>query len=463
MPITLKELPGPKGIPVFGNLFKLDLNSLHKQIEQWSDEYGDVFHLNLGVSNFLCITRPSLIQKVYAARPNEFVRMKKMDSVIQQAGVHGVFNAEREDWKLHRSIITKGLDVKHQRDFYPGMLPVIERLHKKWEKNAESGLPFDIQRDLLRFTVDITTSLAFGFPMNTLEQEGSAIQDQMEKVFPMIFKRINMAIPWYKIIRFKSDKEFDSAVLQMNDLIEEFIVQARKRIEDNPELRVNPSNVIESILVAAEDEETFTDKDVRGNLATILLAGEDTTAHTLSWMIYLLTTRPEIQDEIRKESDGVLGADNWTKKYEDNKEFKYIEGVAMESMRFKPVAPILLFESTADIELEGILFKKGQPVLCQNRSAALKDENFTEALSLKPERWLKGQGCPVHNMDAFSPFGGGPRYCPGRNLAILEIQMVISMLFKNFNIEMMTPHKEIDEIMAFTLMSSPFEVKLTKR
>lgn len=110
MPTTLQELPGPKGIPVFANLFNLYLNSLHSQVEQWADEHGDVFHLNLAVSNFLCVTRPSLIQKIYAARPHEFVRMKKMDSVIQQAGVHGVFNAEGEDWKLHRSIITKGLD-----------------------------------------------------------------------------------------------------------------------------------------------------------------------------------------------------------------------------------------------------------------------------------------------------------------------------------------------------------------
>ncbi|NRA12048.1 MAG: cytochrome P450, partial [Crocinitomicaceae bacterium] len=237
MATTLKELPGPKGIPVFGNLFKLELKSLHRQIEQWSKEHGDVFYLNLGVSNMLCVTRPSLIQKIYTARPNEFTRMKKMDSVIQQAGVHGVFNAEGEDWKLHRSIITKVLDVKPQRDFYPGMLPVIERLHKKWEKDAETGIPFDIQRDLLRFTVDITTSLAFGFPMNTLEQEGSAIQGQLEKIFPMIFKRINMPIPWYKLVRSKSDKEFDAAVIEMTELIEVFIEKARKRIEDHPELK----------------------------------------------------------------------------------------------------------------------------------------------------------------------------------------------------------------------------------
>lgn len=463
MPITLKELPGPKGVPLFGNLFKLDLPNLHNQIEDWADEHGDVFLLNLGISNQLVVTRPSLIQKILSARPNEFIRQQKMDMVIRQAGVNGVFNAEGDDWKLHRDMVAKGLDVKHQKDFYPLMLPIIERLYNKWEQEAEKGEPYDIQRDLFRFTVDITSSLAFGFPMNTLEQEGSAIQDHMEKVFPMIFKRINQPIPWYKIIKNKADKEFDLAVVEMNTLIDEFIDSARKRISADPKLKEKPNNVIEAILNAADEEDSFTDEHVRGNLATLLLAGEDTTAHTLIWMLYLLTKNPELQEGIRNEVDEVLGENNWTKNYDNNNKLKYIEGMAMESMRFKPVAPVLLFEATADIELEGILFKKGQRILTQNRPAALSDENFTDALSIKPERWLKSGKCPVHNTDAFTPFGGGPRYCPGRNLAILEIRMVISMLFKNFDIEMVTPHDGINEIMAFTMMSSPFKVKLSKR
>lgn len=463
MPITLKELPGPKGLPLLGNLFNLDLPNLHNQVEEWSKEFGDVYYLNLGITSQLVVTRPSLIQKILVARPTEFIRMQKMTSVIRQAGVHGVFNAEGEDWKVHRDIVAKGLDVKHQKAFYPSMLPIIEKLYNKWEKEAEKGEPFDIQRDLFRFTVDITSSLAFGFPMNTLEQEGSAIQDHMEKVFPMIFKRINEPIPWYKIIKSKSDKEFDVAVVEMNVLIDEFIESARKRIKEDPSLRENPNNLIESILIAAEEDENFTDEYVRGNLATLLLAGEDTTAHTLIWMLYLLTENPELQNEIRSEVDDVLGENNWTKNYENNNKLRYVEGMAMESMRFKPVAPVLLFEATADIELEGILFEKGQRILTQNRPGAKSDEFFTDALSIKPERWLKDSGCPVHNMDAFTPFGGGPRYCPGRNLAILEIRMVISMLFKNFDIEMVTPHEDINEIMAFTMMSSPFNVRLTKR
>lgn len=462
MSITIKDLPAPKGKPIVGHLFSLDLPQLHNAIRDWSDEHGDVFRLELGIFNQLVITRPSLIQKILKERPHGFTRNLKMNQIIREGGIHGVFNVEGQEWKKHRPIVAKGLDVKHQKDFYPAIEPVLERLYKKWSQRAESGESFVIQQDLLRFTVDITSSLAFGYPMNTIEEQGSPIQDQMAKVFPMIFKRINMPIPWYKIYRSKEDKEFDIAVEEMNHLVDEFIEGAKKRLEENPEMRKNPPSVIEAILVAAEEDDDFHLEDVRGNLLTLLLAGEDTTAVTLNWMIYLLSQEKEVTQTMRNEACQVLSDKKWADVYEDNSQMRYTEGAAFEAMRFKPVAPVMLFQANEDMQLEEIFIKKGQRILTQHRYGSLQDEYFTDAKQFKPERWLKESRCPVHNTEAFSPFGGGARYCPGRNLALLEIKMVMSMLLKNFEVELLTPYNAVDETMAFTMMSSPYEVRLKK-
>ena len=463
MAITLEELPGPKGLPILGNITKIDLPNLHKQIEQWADEFGDVYHLDLGFTNQLVVTRPSLIQKISMDRPDVFIRSSKMDKILREGSVHGVFNAEGEEWKVHRSLITKGLDVKHQQQFYPSLLDKVERLHRKWSQRADEGKPFSIQDDLLRFTVDVTTSLAFGYEINTLEQQEGVIQDHMEKIFPMIFKRINDPIPWYRIMKGKKSREFDTAVKEMIKLVDEFILKTREKIEKDPSLRENPTNLIESIILASETEDAIGDKEVRGNLLTLLMAGEDTTAHTLNWLIYLLTQLPKVQDEIRKEVDSVLSDNKIVNDYKLNSQLKYIEGCTNESLRFKPVAPIILHEAIKEVEIEGVVFKKGQKVLTQYRHGALSDKYFTDAMDFKPERWLKASQCPMHNMDAFTPFGAGPRYCPGRNLAILEVRGVIAMLFKNFNLELVTPYEDVDEIMAFTLMSSDYQVRLTHR
>lgn len=462
MAVTVKDLPGPKGLPIIGNLTKIDLPNLHRQIEEWSDQYGDVFRLDLGISNQMVITRPSLIQKVSAERPETFLRVVKMSEIIKAGGVHGVFNAEGEEWKRHRNVVTKGLDVKHQQAFYPSLIKKVEILYNKWDKAAAEGSPVHVQHDLLRFTVDVTSSLAFGYEINTMEQEGGVIQEHLEKIFPMIFKRINMPIPWYKIVKTKADREYEVAINEMKKTVGVFIENATKRIAENPELRENPTNLIESIIVAAEDEGRFSMEEVRGNLMTLLMAGEDTTALTITWMIHLLLDLPEIQEKLRQEADAVLGTQRWVENYADNAKLKFTEAVAFESMRFKPIAPIILHEAANDIELEGIAIKKGQKVLTQHRFAAMKDEFFTKANDFHPERWLKESRCPVHNTDAFTPFGAGPRFCPGRNLAILEIRGVIAMLFKNFEMERING-PEVKEIMAFTMTPTDFAIRLKKR
>src|SRR3989338_1146789 len=139
MPIRLKQLPGPKGYPLVGNIPILDLPNLHLQIEDWAREYGDVFRLRLGPVSQTIITRPSLIHKIMHARPKEFTRLLKMNTIIREGGVHGVFNVEGEEWRLHRKIVAKGLDVKHQQEFYPSMELTLERLFLKWQKLAMSG------------------------------------------------------------------------------------------------------------------------------------------------------------------------------------------------------------------------------------------------------------------------------------------------------------------------------------
>ncbi len=462
MGVKIHELQGPKGIPFLGVVFQLDLPRIHQQIEQWADVYGDVYRLDLVNTNQMVVTRPSLINAIANERPHAFKRAGKLDQVIREGGVHGVFNAEGEDWKRYRAIVTKGLDVRHQQEFYPDLAEKVKILYEKWKKDADHDRIIDIQQDLLRFTVDITTLLAFGYDIDTMRQEGGVIQDHLEIIFPTLFKRINMPISWYKLYRSKNDKAFERAIAEMNKIIDVFIDEARKKLEQEPTRKEHPHNLLESVLVAAEEEGKFSIEEIRGNLMTLLMAGEDTTAHTLTWMILLLLAEPKAVDHIRSEADQVLGDDIYCAQYSDNQKLKYAEAAANESLRFKPVAPILLHEAIDDIVLEGFFIQKGQKVMTQYRHGALLDRYFTEAKTFKPERWLKGSECPVHNTDAFTPFGAGPRYCPGRNLALLEIRAVISMLYKNFEVEL-APGERVEEVMAFTMMASSLKVRLKNR
>ncbi len=464
MPICSAKLPGPKGIPLLGNLLQVKSDTIHNDIQKWGEEFGDVFKFRLGHIQLIGILDYEIIAEILKERPDLFIRQQKMGNILKDAGAHGLFTAEGDEWKLQRKIITKGLDVKHQQTFFPSILTSTERLFNKWEKAASLSGEANIQQDLFRFTVDVTTSLAFGIDMNTQEQSGSVIQDHMEKIFPTIFKRINSPIPFHKLLRTKVDKEFDKACEAIQMIVNDFVSDGKKRIIENPNLKDSPENMLDAILIAADEEGGMENKDVTGNLLTILLAGEDTTSHSLAWAASILIERPDIQEKCFQEVNTILGDKPFMDSFSLHTEMKYTEAVIMEAMRLKPVAPIMLFEPLEDTVIKGYEFKKGERLLTHMRSSYTRDENFSKASEMIPERWMKkGSPCPHHNTNAFTPFGSGPRFCPGRNLAMLEMKMVLSMLIKNFKISAKTPQEDIKEIMAFTMMPSNFEVKIQKR
>ena len=466
MAIEYKELKGPKGLPIIGNIHQIELSSLHQKLEDWAIEYGEVYKLALGPAKLTIVTDSEIAATVLKERPGKFRRMAKMNDVLEEVGVHGVFNKENEEWKAHRRIVNKGLDVKHQQQFYPEIITSLERLYNKWNKEAGNNSATDVKQDLVRFTVAVTTSLAFGYQMNTLEEEGSVIQEHLEKIFPMIFKRINSPIPFWRYYKTKNDKSFDYSVVEINKLVDSFIASGKKKLIEQPSLKEKPSNFLESLLVAAEGEDSITDEDVRGNLLTILMAGEDTTSHTLAWAIYLLATEPEVQTKMHEEAATVLGKDNWLTSYGDNNSLVFAEAVALETMRLKPVAPLLFHQAEENVEMNGYLFRKGAKLLIQSRYMGMQEENFINPQKFNPARWIKQEKgkCPMgHDTKAFIPFGAGPRYCPGKNLAMLEMKLVLSMLMKSFKVELITPKEEVKEIMAFTMMPSNYKVRLVKR
>jgi cytochrome P450 len=88
--------------------------------------------------------------------------------------------------------------------------------------------------------------------------------------------------------------------------------------------------------------------------------------------------------------------------------------------------------------------------------------NFTEAQRFSPERWVNNhkEAGQVHNSHAFMQFGAGPRVCPGKHLALLEIRMVLSMLTRNFALEFAGDPAEVHEMFSFTMMPSSLPMRL---
>ena len=134
-------------------------------------------------------------------------------------------------------------------------------------------------------------------------------------------------------------------------------------------------------------------------------------------------------------------------------------------MRLKPVGPLFPMETNEQVELLGCHLPKGTPVIAMTRHIAINPANFGAPEQFNPERWLNPRESELapHNTQAFLPFGTGPRFCPGRNLALAEIKMALAMLCRNFDIALSDPTKPVEEKLAFAMLPTNLNVRFSRR
>lgn len=463
---SLSQLPGPKGLPLLGNLLQIDLPKLHSILEGWAGIYGDIYQFKLFNKTVVAITEHSLIQSIMRDRPETYRRVTAIEKVGAELGSNGVFAAEGEHWQHQRQVTLQAFKPEQLRRFFPMMQKITERLQKHWGKIADTGQAIDIQEDWMRFTVDVTTNFAFGYDINVLEQEGGdSFQRHLEKFLPVFNRRANAPFPYWHFFKLPSERKMEQSLAIIKETIKTFVQQAIDKLEQQDGRNAEPANFLEALLLAKDEQGNgLTDVEIQGNIITILLAGEDTTAHTLAWLVYLITEYPDVQQRIQLEVDAVLADNPMPTDISATEKLVYTEAVVHETMRLKSVTPLFFIEPNRDIEIAGFPIPKGTFLMLVNRYGALQEENFTDAHQFRPERWLgTNTSGRAHNRNASMPFGAGPRFCPGRNLAMLEMKMAVAMLCKNFSITRHETGHPVHEVFLFTMMPDKLMVKFEVR
>ena len=472
-PQTLRrfdQLPGPRGLPLLGNALQLDGHRFHQQLEQWRLEFGPLFKLQIGKRKLLAVADHHVIAAILRDRPAGFKRTSRLEEIwLEMKLPLGVFGANGEVWQRQRRMVMAGFDPAHVKSYFPALQAVAQRLVGRWRLAALAGQDIDLQADLMRYTVDTIAGLAFGAEVNTLESSGHVIQQHLDKIFPALFKRVLAPVATWRIVRSSADRQLERSIAEVNAAVAGFVQQARARMQADPALRQHPRNLLEAMIAAADVAGSGIDDDqVAGNVLTMLLAGEDTTANTLAWMIHLLWLSPDAlaraTDEVRR-----VVRDPASPTFDEMAQLNYVEACAHETMRLKPVAPIIPLQTVHAMTIGDVQVPAG--IIIQNimRSDSVSDSHLPRAASFEPERWLTENGGPGAAANAAKrismPFGAGPRICPGRYLALLEMKMAIAVLLGNFDIEdVKTPDgREAKEHLSFTMQPVGLRMRLQVR
>jgi cytochrome P450 len=427
----LADLPGPKGLPFLGNALQVRPKKMHADVEAMVQRYGPLFRLRMGKQQALVVADTALVNGILRDRPDGFRRPDVTGQVSDElGGERGLFLAEGAAWRNQRKMVMQAFAPHAIKAYFPLLARVGGRLQARWLAAAQAGSRIDLNADLKRYTVDVIAGLAFGEEVNTIEHGDDVVQQRLDLIMLGTSIRSLLPIPYWRYFKLPFDRKLEAAAQATRESVEGFIAKARQRMQDDPARAQRPHNMLEAMLAAADQEGGSIDQAaVVGNVSTMLLAGEDTTSSVLAWLTWLLSRHPDAlrraQDEVRR-----VAPDAAAFTIEQMDQLEYIDACAHEAMRLKPPAPFLPLQANRDCVVGDVQVPKDAGIWCVLRHDSVSQSRLHHAAQFDPQRWFDGGNVRQLAM----PFGSGPRLCPGRYLALLEIKVAMACLLGSFDI-----------------------------
>jgi cytochrome P450 len=177
----------------------------------------------------------------------------------------------------------------------------------------------------------------------------------------------------------------------------------------------------------------MTDRQLRDEVATMMLAGHETTANTMSWTWMLLSQHPQVRANLDKELKTVLNGRIPT--IADLPQLSYTNSVIKEAMRLYPPATDVSREATQDCEIGGYSIPKGTTLICSQWVMHRDRRYFNDPERFSPERWADDLEKKLPR-GVYFPFGDGPRVCIGRSFALMEAALILATIAQKFQLNL---------------------------
>lgn len=430
MPDTTDLPPGPDGLPFLGNTHQMFRDPLSFG-ERCREEYGDLVSLRLAGMDAIQLGHPDHVQHVLEDHTGNY---RKGEFYREELGLlgEGLLTSEGELWQRQRQIIGPMFHPRRIQRYADTIVQYADREVETWAPNR----PLNVTDSMQRLTLEVLAKALFNID---IRHRATDISDAVTEVMHQAIRarQVPLSLPeWLPTPR---KIKYDRAVATFDEAVADIIDEHRQRTDP-------PDDVVTALLCAQRERDSLDDRQIRDEVLTLLLAGHDTTALTLSYLWYLLGNNPEIQSRVFEEIDRTLGTDDPAGV--ELTELVLTNRVIKETLRLYPPAYFLTREPRSADVIDGYRIPEGSLILI-NQWLFHRDERFFERSdTFDPDRWSDGFEEELHPF-AYFPFGGGPRLCLGRQFAYLEMLIVVATVLRRFRIELaFEPPIELDPLVS---------------
>ena len=443
--MRLVRPPGPRNRGIIGN-FPLGSEDPLGLYTRWARQYGDMFYYRAFSRHIYFLNNPDLIESVLVTNYHCFIKGEALQFNRRIFG-NGLLTNEGDSWRQQRHVIQPAFHRDRIEHYGDTMVAYTERMMAAWR----DGEVRDIHLDMMRLALEIVAKALFNVEL-------SAERDRIAGVlntFMELGSRGRMLLPpILRLLPTADNLRYRRAARQLDDIVYGLIQRRRSNGEITDDLL--------SGLLHAQDTggAAMSDEQLRDEVMTLLLAGHETTAVSLSWTWYLLAQYPEVEKKLWSELRAVLNGRS--PRVQDLCRLPYTERVVKESMRLYPPAWAIVRNSLKDCDIGGYRVPAGATVMMSQWVMHRDPRYYDQPEQFNPDRWLDGRakGSPKF---IYFPFGGGPRTCIGASFAAMEAALVLAAIAQRYQIRI-APECAVEPLPTITLRPRHgIKVVLTQR
>ncbi len=411
--------PGPKV------LFPIRLVSNFRSaplafVRQMTSTYGDNVYFKAAGRGIYLFNDPESVQQVLVTRQNSFHKGHALQRLRNIMG-DGLVTSEDELHLRQRRMIQPMFHRQRIAGYADTMVSLAEDVTSGWQ----DGAMLDIHTEISHLTLSIVAKTLFD---TDVASEARELGDVISTLVTSYTYTIGPLGKLHMLLPLSYTKRIRAAGARLDGAVQTMIAERRTEGDRGDLL---------SMLIAAQDDEDensrMSDTQVRDEVLTLFLAGNETTATALTWTFYLLSQNPEAAQQLYAELKQVLNGRNPT--YMDVESLPYTRMILSESMRLYPPAWIMTRTPIEDVEISGYSVPKGSSVALCQWVVHHNERYYPESMKFDPGRWTPENVAARPKM-AYFPFGGGARMCMGEPFAWMEGILLLATIAQKWEMSL---------------------------
>jgi cytochrome P450 len=417
-----KICPIIRGYPFIGILLNLIINNPLRFLQQIARKYpGEVISMNVGPIRTYLVTHPDHVQHVLKTNWQNYSKGKLMWDAARMVIGDSVATNDGESWIRSRRLMQPIFTVTQVGNLTELMVKIVANEIERLDEISKSDSIIHMDKEMMLFGQSIMLGTIFGSSLDYSKRR--AIADALDVAARTISLRIFLSflpnwipLPGNHVLR-KALQTIDSSILSI-------ILERRKSTEIHYDL-------LSRLMVAfdAETHMSMTNQQLRDECVTIFLGGFDTTSRALTWLWHMFNEHPHIEQKVRAEVDTVLGKSQ--PNFDDLDKLRYTKMTIHETLRQHPTTWLMPRFALAADTIDGYPIEAGSTILLSPYITNYLSEFWTQPEAFDPERFAPEKAIHHHPYAQFT-FGGGPRHCIGKYLALLQMQLIVVMVIQKF-------------------------------